>query len=346
MTLGGIMKLRKAIKLAAAGTLVGLSAGAMAADPVNTGAFSMSGGVISSDCTAVGGAGAVCSSTPITDSGFMQRNITTAGGRTFIQTILTEGDSTNTGGTGFAGFTGNTGFADESFVEMGGGEGIISKQNLGERAAGAGVTEDFNTTSSIHAGQFRVIDGAGIQMDMSITETDSVLGDGFNTAFQLIEIDDSNFGGNVTAQTRVTSGVTSADFSADFVQQTYVVESSSTAAVAAGYKKLDTTATLLGSTDSGAAYTMQTLVLNERTGAAINEDGSSDAGGTAAAFSAGDTLVHLQIAQTIDGAGVFGLDDFVNETVGVAIGIDSFASNAVPFQTVTFTSGGDPFATF
>lgn len=322
------MKLRKAIKMVAAGAAVTASASVLAVP--TTGNWSVSGGVITAACPA----NYTCATAEITDSGFMQRQITDdTTGRTYIQSILTEGDSTD-GST----FAGNTGFADESFVEIGGGEGIISRQLLAEQAVSGAVTEDFNSESQIFAGQFRVADSAAIQIDQTVAEADTA--DVFSTGFQLIEMDNSSFGGNITAQATVTGALNAADFTAGFKQTTFVVEDTTGTYAADNWKRLDADQTLVGDVQ-------QTMALRERTGAAISQSGSTDgATGTNAEFAAGDTIVSLRIAQDVSGAGSFGLDDFVNETTGVENGIDSFTTSGVPFQTVTFSDGSDPFAAF
>jgi uncharacterized protein (DUF697 family) len=319
------MKLRKAIKLVAAGAAVTASASIMAAPTV--GGFTTTGGVVNATCPA----GYTCSTSPITDVGFMQRQITeNTSGRTFIQTISSEGDTTGGGG-----FAGNTGFSDESFVEIGGGSGVIDQQKIGEKASSGGVTEDFNSTANISSGQFRVADVAAIDLTQNIHEVSS---EDFTAGFNLTEMDNSAFGGNITAQVTLTSGIGAGDFTNTFKQQTLNVEDTTGTYTYGNYKKLDINQEVVGDLN-------QTVQLNERTGAAITEGGTTTAG-SAGDFSAGDTLVQLQIGQDIVGGGQFGLHDFVNETSGVAIGIDSLATNALPFQTITYTSGGDPFAAF
>jgi hypothetical protein len=320
------MKLRKAIKLVAAGAAVSASASVMAVP--STGNFTTNGTSVTATCPT----GYTCSSSPITDVGFMQRQITeNSSGRTFIQTITTEGVKATAG----AGFTGNTGFSDESFVEIGGGSGVIDEQKIAEQASSGGVTEDFNSTANIKSGQFRVADQGAIVLDQMIHEVSS---EDFTTSFNLTEMDNSAFGGNITAQVTVGSGIGAGDFTNTFKQTTFNVEDTTGTYTSGNYKKLDINQEVVGDLN-------QTVQLNERTGAAVTEGGGTDAT-TAVTFNAGDTIVQLQIGQDIVGGGQFGLHDFVNESGGTSVGIDSLVSNALPFQSVTYTSGGDPFAAF
>jgi hypothetical protein len=332
------MKLRNAIKLVVTGAALTASASALAID-----AGAPSVGVSGISATAGGNhtltcpAGFTCSSSPMTDVGFTQRQITdNSTGRTFIQTVLSEGDISGSA------ITSASGFLDESFVEVGGSGGIIDRQNVEEgtgSGAGIAVEDTFKSTANIRSGAFRDSTTDGITIDQSIAELVTGTGETFNTAFNLTEIDDANFAGApVSAKVTVTSDVGAGDFTSNFTQETFVVEDTSAAAAAAQYKKLDVDQTVLGDLT-------QTVALRERTGAAVAGTGGSDAA-TDADFTAGATIIQLQIGQSVVGAGQFGLHDFVNESAGVAIGIDSLTSNALPFQTISYdnTGLGDPFA--
>jgi hypothetical protein len=333
------MKLRNAIKLVVTGAALTASASALAID-----AGAPSVGVSGISATAGGNhtltcpAGFTCSSSPMTDVGFTQRQITdNSTGRTFIQTVLSEGDISGSG------ITSASGFLDESFVEVGGSGGIIDRQNVEEgtgSGSGIAVEDTFKSTANIRSGAFRDSTTDGITIDQSIAELVTGTGETFNTAFNLTEIDDANFAGApVSAKVTVTSDVGAGDFTSNFTQETFVVEDTVNAsAVAAQYKKLDVDQNVVGDLT-------QTVALRERTGAAVAGSGGSDAA-TDADFVAGSTLVDLQIGQSVAGAGQFGLHDFVNETAGVAIGIDSQTSANVPFQTISYdnTNLGDPFA--
>jgi hypothetical protein len=318
------MKLRKAIKLAAAGTMFGMTTAAMAVPSV--GNFTTdSSDTISATCPS----GYTCAATPITDAGFFQRVLTeTATGRKFIQNILTEGVTTDGGVT----FAGDSGFSDENFVEMGGTGGIISRQSLAESDG----IETFKSTAVNNAGAFRVSDQVGIQIDQSVVEN-ALNGETMSTTFQLLEMDEAAKGGNVTAQTTITGAVGSGEFSGDFTMVTYVVEDTTGTYTSADYKKIDVNATLLGDVE-------QTVSLRERTGASVLAGSMTPDAGSNGSWSNSDTVINLIISQTTAGAGVFGLNDFANETTGGANGIDSFSdANAAAFQ-VPATTGADPFA--
>jgi hypothetical protein len=328
------MKLRNAIKLVVTGAAVAASASVLAID---AGAPSVDASDITS--AAVGHtltcpAGFTCSSSPIEDAGFTQRQLTdNSTGRTFIQTILSEGTVTSNV------LSGSEAFLDESFVEVGGGSGIIDKQQIREDITSSGVTEVFTSTANNRSGQFRDTTTSGIVIDQNIAES-TTGGETFGAGFNLTEVDNALYGGNISAKVTLTSDVGAGDFSSNFKQETFVVEDTTGASDAAAYKKLSVNQVVTGDLT-------QTVSFQERTGAAVEGSGGSSAA-TDADFVAGSTLVDLQIGQSIAGAGQFGLHDFVNETAGVAIGIDSQTTNAVPFQTISYdnTNLGDPFASF
>jgi hypothetical protein len=328
------MKLRNAIKLVVTGASVTASASVLAiaagAPDVGNSNISTAGIGHSLSCPA----GFTCSSSPIEDAGFTQRQVTdNATGRTFIQTILSEG------GIASNALTTDSAFLDESFVEVGGGSGIIDKQQIREVATGGGVTETFSSTASNRSGQFRDNTTTGIVIDQLIDES-TTSGETFAAGFNLTEVDNAAYADNISAKVTLTSDVGAGDFSSNFKQETFVVESTNAAHTAANYKKLSVAQEVTGDL-------AQTVSIEERTGGAVLGAGGSDAS-AAANFTAGSTLVNLQIGQSVAGAGQFGLHDFVNETANVAIGIDSQTTNAVPFQTITYTNTnlGDPFASF
>jgi len=323
------MKLRKAIKLAAAGALVSASSVAMAVPAITT--FSTDA---NDNITAATPAGMTCTGTPIQEAGFMQRQCTD-GSDTYIQSILVEGETADGGAT----FTGNLGFADQNFVKMGGTGGIIAQSHLADRTTNGSVTEDFNSTGTINAGEFRVNDQVGIQMDQSISETDSVDTDAaMGATFRLIETTETAQGTNVTAKLQMSGLAQDADFTGKFAMETYVVEDSGTYSGSANYKKIDVDASLIGEVT-------QTVALRERTGASIVDANSMDSGaGSNGSWLAGETVVNLVIEQSVLDAGEFGLNDFANESTGGEHGIDSFIdSNASTFQAAS-TNGSDPFA--
>ena len=116
-----------------------------------------------------------------------------------------------------------------------------------------------------------------------------------------------------------------------------MIEETTVTYSSAFYKKLYVDATLL-------SYLLQNVALLERTGSSFADSGTMiPSDGSNTSWSANDTVVNLIIEQTTAGAGVFGLNDFANETTGGAQGIDSFSdANASSFQAVS--SASDPFA--
>jgi hypothetical protein len=328
------MKLRKAIKLVAAGAAVTASASVLAADPTHGSWTSNGGDIDASLCPA----GYTCSSTPISENGFMQRQITenVPDGRTFIQTIILEGDVLVAGG----GLANGTGFADESFVRIGGTGGIIDKQMLAETAdLGGGVNENFTSTSNISSGEFRYVDQNAIDIQQAVNETGGA--EGFDTTFRLQEMDNSLYQDQITAEVHIGGNTNGEGFTAGFKMETFVVEDTTGSYASANLKRIDADQTL----DGGGSDVYQTFALRERTGASISDAGSTSANnGSNSSWTTGETIVSLRIGQDVAGAGQFGLDDFSNESSGGATGIDSFSSSAVPFQDATFAGGGDPFA--
>jgi len=141
------MKIRKAIRMAVAGAAMALPAGAvLAGSPIAFGGWTVNG---AGDITATAcGTCSITSATPVTDAGFLQRNIT-IGSKTFIQTIIAEADTAATADT-FGSWTGGNGFADENFVEIGGTGGLSDKQQVFE-SVGA---DSFSSDAGLNTGSF------------------------------------------------------------------------------------------------------------------------------------------------------------------------------------------------
>lgn len=330
------MKLRKAIKLAAAGAAVTASASVLAVPTFDN--WSSAGGVVTANCPT----GYTCSTSPISESGFLQRQLTeTSTGRTFIQSILVTGDYDGVGAPGV--LTGAEMFVDENFVEVGGHGGIMDQQQLHEQASGTNsgtgvtVTESFDTASNILSGAFRTTDVVAIDIYQMIAET-TTAGEDFGSSFQLQEMDNSSFGGNITAKVNLGMDVSGDGFTNKFGMETFNVEDTTGAFTSGNYKKLDVDQNMVGEVTQEAH-------LRERTGAAVAGPGGTDADSNIT-FLANDTIVSLRIGQDVAGAGSFGLDDFVNESQATSVGIDSLATSNIPFQTITYTDTnlGDPFA--
>lgn len=125
------------------------SAAAVAGPPISYNGFTASGGTITPDtsfCT--GGSPTFSCSTPLTGNGFLQRSITDLStGTTYFQTIIlpTNADVAT------AGDIANLAFADENFVQQGGGTGIADQQS--NFAVGTTANPgDFSSSTKINAG--------------------------------------------------------------------------------------------------------------------------------------------------------------------------------------------------
>jgi hypothetical protein len=301
-----------------------------------------------------------CSTSPIQEAGFLQMIIEdTSTGQKYIHSVLTEGETANGG----ADFTSAEGVGIENFVKMGGGSGILAQQNVQENTStgtttGGTDSEVFKTAAFIAAGDFQSTGVTNIQIDQSIVETlkdsSSATIDQMTSNMRLTEVE-QDFGGTngklVTALVQIENVVTEAEFTGSLSMESYKVETDNVVlATANDYKKIDADATLVGEVE-------QTFALRERVGAASLASGggnmTGDAGAAASnvSWTAGDTIVNLIIEQSVTDAtgaavGVFGLNDFANESTGGANGVDKFtSSDASTFQVSNpVNAGEDPFA--
>lgn len=195
------------------GSAVLISSGAAMAGPpsgITYGGFSATSGTISASCPGtVDSCGAA-----ITGNGFFQRSIV-VGGTTFFQTIVIPTGADVTGGdvTGLA-------FADENFVQQGGGTGISDQQHL--FAVGTSSNPgDFTGNTAINSGWAQ---GSGdvITLDQTVEDSSagfklgfSLTGDGTNTT-SLNVTQDVSLGGSDSQKfdlrqlTAATAGDTSA----------------------------------------------------------------------------------------------------------------------------------------
>lgn len=350
------MQLRKAIKLAVASAA--LPTLAFAADPsgIVFGDWTSAGvGGITDGGTMCATTGVSCSSNPINESGFMQR-VVNIGGTNYIQTVVTDLAT----GEGVANIVNNTysasqGFADESFIAMGGTGGIIDHQNLGETGGTITTPEYFTSQVVLHTGAFEPTNNK-IAIDQNVQE--AVASD-FQSRFQYTEGASTLGGDSVRVWKKITGQAgTAGSFDSSFILEQLNYENTTAttntnATAAAAYTKLDANSTVY---DAGPV--MQTFALKERHGAAVSGAGSIQLTTNAVGIDtlqpggswvAGDTIVQLAIGSAPAGAGVFGLTDFSNESNSTqSVGFDSQTSAAVPFYSGLFTtgpnSGSDPFA--
>lgn len=137
--------------------------------PMTYGSYTASSGTISAACPS----GASCG-TAITGNGFFQRSVV-IGGTTYFQTIVLPTGANVTTSSDIAGLA----FADENFVQQGGGTGISDNQHL--FAAGtASNPGDFTADTAINSGWAQ---GTGDVIVLSQDVVDSAAG--FNLGFSL-----------------------------------------------------------------------------------------------------------------------------------------------------------------
>jgi len=155
------------------GSAMLISSGAAMAGPpggITYGGFTASSGTISAACPSA----ATSCGTAITGNGFYQRSVV-VGGQTYFQTIVLPTGANVTSSGDIASLA----FADENFVQQGGGTGIADNQHLFK----AGTTSnpgDFTADTAINAGWAQ---GTGDIIVLSQTVDDSSAG--FNLGFSL-----------------------------------------------------------------------------------------------------------------------------------------------------------------
>jgi len=177
----------------------------------------------------------------------------------------------------------------------------------------------------------------------------------FSTDFAYTEgVTTSGTNTDVFAITDIRSSVAMPmhSFSSDFAFRNKAFEGALlTDATAQGqaYLKLDANTVLADAAPDGI---QQEFHLKERSGlGAVSGPGTAlatagSATGSTLGFSSGDHIVNLQVGQKVPGGGVFGLNDFVDETASAEMGSDSQSNANVPFTVVTDANGNDPFVSF
>jgi uncharacterized Zn ribbon protein len=335
------MKIRKAIKYTLAGVVVAAPMVAMAGAPgAGFGQYTRDG---AGNITNTGLDASNCSSTGVSEADFMQERCS-IGGETYIHTIQDSGPGAEV-------------FKDESWVKMGSAAGgIASKASLTEVSGG----ETFTNEAILNTGDF--YDDVGItagygqgRINLSQGVTD---GPDFNNTFDFIEgTGNVTLDGNDATWTDMilTNDVvdTSGTYTGTFKLRNVNVEvdtasagqtaSAQAMADANNGRAIDVVGNLL---DTGASIT-QLFSLNERQGAYVLDSGT--AAGTVS-WQAGETIIDLEIGQTVGGAGVFGLHDFTNESDPAqgGVGVDSFTTaDTQSLQSPSYdTNTNDPFAPF
>lgn len=343
------MKLRKAIKLAAAGAAIAAIPGvafAAAGDIPSLTNWTGAGGVID---TSSGGCGSTFTcGTAILDDGFHQVPMTNALGEEFILTINTAAAG---GGFGSLGLDGDDqAFADVNVIMLDGMGGIYAKQEMKDNSEGTFTSDSLMGTGMEFMGLVGMgTDGMGhmrmIELNQSVTDQDVVMGvttdmtAGFNFKHGM------NMSGQGTvdydgkyAIITLTGTASDGDFDSSFDIRLSEVEGVSASVSQAAEddflaKDLQLAATLDSGT--GEEAILQVFSLDEQTGAEVTQTLTATGDGLSVVFTAGDAVVQLRIDQTLGTASpdIFGLHDFINETADDGKGIDSFTTTG-PFWTV------------
>lgn len=238
-----------------------------------------------------------------TGDGFaqVQWTDTTAGptlGDTFIQTIITDQ------GAGAAGGTPSTGlpYSDESFIMLGGTNGISSRQHyLQDDTATTGTI--FENTTALNTG-WAQINPTDPDMDvtqtLTVDATPAVTGDEFSSSFDMHLIHDA--GGTTTG-------------------------SSITIAQDSGLGN--------GTATSTDSQEFQLVHLNGSyvtTGSSITLDPLNTASGGTVSWNAGDDVMIRWIGQSIDlgaqGTAVFGFEGIINNTPATPVEATTFSTTS------------------
>jgi len=344
------MKIRNAVKIAAAAALFAAPVSSFAAPAVAAGAFGNNtlngdGTVTSSHTTD----GLTCAGAGINEGGFLQEQCVNAAGNTLIHTVLDDG----------------LGFKDESYVQMGaasGSSGIADKQSLVETLSG----EQFTSNAQLMTGNFEDVGNAArIHLDQGVND----LGTSFDTTFNFNEFNGTlaNQGHDGTfVDMVITNSAYDSTYSNTFKFNNFNVEAATitnvdtnvyadanAAAAALSGIRLDQSATL---SDAASSIT-QNFSIKERHGAFTVAAGNANHPTASIPWSAGDSIIQTMVGQLVGNGATgasaasmaFGLKDFSNETTLNAAGVDSFVSaNPASFYTPAYTSTAlpDPFAAF
>ena len=352
------MKLRKAIRVAAAGAVVGIapamalaspttaSMGAWSADSTGAIVYSCPAGFSCDTANAIGGVGT-------DDPDFYQITITeNTSGNQYFQTIHADYAEGTFEAENFVGVEDNTDYNTG---------GVLSKTFISESQATAG--DDFDSTATITSYDWMTTGSLGgtslqkVLLDQNIAHTSggvTTFDSGFN--FEMGEFSDVS--GSVYEVSTITNGVSddplvyTSEYTDTFEMITTNIEGAPTYDSLASYT-LRAKATV-SSDPGGPEEFTQTFVRNEAAGAAVSDSGTVIAGTGAAAvtysFSAGDTIVALTIDQNVGGAAAkFSLSDSANESGTGEAGVDA-QNGADSFIDASYTGGGatayDPWPDF
>jgi hypothetical protein len=344
------MKIRNAVKIAAAAALFAAPVASFAAPAVSVGTFDSNS--LNTDGTISANSGLTCASAGINEGGFLQEQCVNGAGDTLIHTVLMDG----------------AGFTDESYVQMGassGASGIADKQGLIETVS----SEQFTSNSKLLTGNFEDVGSmasARIHLDQGVND----LGSSFATTFNFDErnglVGTQGHDGTFTDMV-ITNDAFDSTYTNTFKFENFNVEAASITAVdTAKYADANAAAAALSGvrldqsallSDSGSSIT-QTFAINERHGSFTVAAGNANhPTATSLGWTAGDSIISTMVGQLIGngatgasaGSMAFGLRDFANESTGFGAGVDSQVSaSPASFYTPSYTDTNlaDPFAAF
>jgi hypothetical protein len=361
------MKLRKAIKLAAAGAVVGASPMLAQAAPFDVGTaagINMNNGSINVSCPA----SHTCDlANAITDDGFIMVQVTdTSGGTTdgnvyYMTAIAEDATSANEGVFGTSSLVGQ-----ETNVTY--NNGLSSKLEISELGSANSSDDDFAITASVTTGAYKGMvtltgaDGATYG-GMQKIAVDQLINDAanpnlFNTGFSfkhgmIMGTGDMKMYKDFDINLQLSDGTASVgNGSVDNTFQLLETQLEGTGTNSADSivgKTLMIQEDILSTAETADTFAMQ-FIQNEAAGAATAGTGTVNAGpsGTGTiTFSGGDTLAVKTLSQTMNGAAAdFGLSDAANETTSASTGIDNFLGTTGMTATMDNTNLNDPFVTF
>lgn len=312
----------KLLGLAVAGALA-LPLAANAAPPVAFGGYTLdAAGNITLNGPAAGGCqtGFTCSANPITDTGFLQVQVTDdATGTAYFQTIV----ATDTGAEQFA---------TEAFVKAGATNGGISAmQSMNSNIAGAGT---LTSSTELNTGDFLPDPTAAPSVILSQAVGDGLATPEFTAGFTYNKIEDA--AGNTIATLQLTQADTPA--SGEFVDNFTFDQITSTdlAGVTTTTSKhiLITSGVTInpGGTTNDQSFKYEQLTGGFAASSATLSTGTVD-------WVAGDTIERVLVGQTVATVGDFGYERIGDLTVVGA------GDNSETFSEFSLAATG-PFATF
>jgi hypothetical protein len=357
------MKLRKAIKLAAAGAVVGAIPMMATANQAGFGTapivtFSGSSAGVSAQC---GSGGWVCdSANAITDDGFIMYKATDTNGNNYYITGIVDNGEGNFNTASMVGEENNS---------SGNAAGVYSKTNVSEiGATDDDFTMDTTVTTQAYSDSVDVGGANGSALSVSahqkIDINQSIYDNASFTAF--------NTGFNYTNGTTDSQGLTYETFdinlnvddgsaaTGDLLQNSFQLLETKVDGGTAGSgdsviigKTLMIDQYVADQADLADTFT-QAFIQNEAAGSAVADAGIVTAGAGGAygsgtfTFQAGETLAVKTLEQNLNAAAAdFGLSDAANESnTTQETGVDNFLGVAAMAGTYNNTNLGDPFVSF